>query len=205
MAATLLPPDTKVGEAAANVQAATYGERLKAVAAVYTRLLNSPATRKDFFILPMKTIIHTALLLSVGFSLVSCVGQTQLATPSGRPEVTVRPPVSKAQSAAIERMTTAGFALTNQTANSLTFERDMPPAQAAIFQMGVGNAYHSQPKAVIRFTFVSAASGKVRIFGTVHAFTQGPFGQVKTLDITNGKAAQELQGTLERIQQDIGQ
>lgn len=133
---------------------------------------------------------------------VSCLGS--LPTPSGRPEVNVRPPVSKAQSVAIEKMTMDGFALTNQTQNSLTFERDLPPAQAAIFLMGVGNSYHSQPKAVIRLTFVSTG-GKIRIFGTVHALTQGPFGQVKTLDMTGGKAAQELQAALESIKRRIGQ
>lgn len=39
--------ERKVGEAAANVQVAAYGKRLKAVAADYWQLINSPSTRKD--------------------------------------------------------------------------------------------------------------------------------------------------------------
>ena len=47
--------DRKAGEAAAHVQAVTYGKRLKAVAADYCQLLNSPSTWKETSRSPMKT------------------------------------------------------------------------------------------------------------------------------------------------------
>ena len=50
-------PTPKAGEAAAHVQAISHGGWLKAVAADFWQLLNSPSTRKDAFlcILPPDT------------------------------------------------------------------------------------------------------------------------------------------------------
>lgn len=151
----------------------------------------------------MKTYLKSAFALACCIALQACV-QPGLSTPSGKPEVTVRPPLARAQNAAIATMTADGFALVNQTSNSLVFERDLPPAQAALLLVGVGNSYHSQPKAVIRLTFVPAG-GPIKIYGMVNAVTQGPFGQVKSLNMTGGKAAQELQATLETVKRRIGQ
>ena len=75
----------------------------------------------------MKTITKIGVSLFACLSIASCVNQP-LPTVSGRPEVIVRPPISKAQGMAIEVMTLDGFMLASQTLNSLTFERDLPPA-----------------------------------------------------------------------------
>ena len=116
----------------------------------------------------------------------------------------MRAPLTRSQNAAIEAMTSDGFSLTSQSSNALVFERDLPPAQSAVLLMGVGNSYYSQPKAVIRLTFIPM-QGLTKITGNVQASTQGPFGQVKNVDITRGRAAQELQGTLETIKRRLGQ
>lgn len=150
----------------------------------------------------MKSIFSKIALFAVFISLVSCAMQG-LSTPSGRPEVTVRPPIKRAQNTAIETFSADGFALTSQTVNALVFERDLPPGQSALLLAGVGNSYHSQPKAVIRLTFAPIGDS-VKIYGTVHAVTQGPFGQVKSLDITQGRSAQDLQNTLLSIQSRVG-
>ena len=43
-------PTQKAGEAAAHVQAVSYGGRPKAVAVDFVRLYHSPSTRKDAFL-----------------------------------------------------------------------------------------------------------------------------------------------------------
>ena len=62
-----------VGEAAAHVQAATFGERLKAVAAVSRRLLNSPSTLEDVFhSFPMKAILRFVAASALSLFASSC-------------------------------------------------------------------------------------------------------------------------------------
>lgn len=150
----------------------------------------------------MKTSAIRPLLVAACIGLSACANQS-LRTPSGRPEVAVRAALSRSQNAAIETMTADGFALVSQSSNSLVFERDLPPAQSAVLLMGVGNSYYSQPKAIIRLTFIPTG-GLTKISGSVQASTQGPFGQVKNMDMTGGRAAQELQGTLETIKRRLG-
>jgi len=145
----------------------------------------------------MKTFLQKTLLFALCVGLSACATQP-LGTPSGRPEVAVRSSLSRTQNSAIEVLSSQGFSLISQSSNTLVFERDLPPAQSAILLMGVGNSYYSQPKAGIRLTFVSI-QGLTRVSGRVEATTQGPFGQIKNMDITGGKSAQKLQATLETI------
>ncbi len=152
----------------------------------------------------MKFNAKKAVLLCLCGILISCAANQRLATPSGRPEVTVNATVSRAQNVTIDVMASNGYALTSQTSNALVFEKEMPPDQAMVFLIGVGNPYSSQPKSIVRFVFTSSG-GQVRIYGTVQASTQGPFGQTTNLDITSGKSAQALQTSLEALKQRIGQ
>lgn len=151
----------------------------------------------------MKTIVHQIALFSASFFLLSCATQ-RLATVSGRPEVTVKPPISRAQGIAIETMMADGFTVAGETSSTLVFEKDLPQTQSAIMLAGVGSPYHSQPKAVVRYVFVEQGDS-VKILGTVQASTQGPFGQVRIMDITSGRSALQLQGSLERIKQRVEQ
>lgn len=145
----------------------------------------------------MKYIVQTAAIFCAALALFSCAVQKP-ATPSGRPEITISTSLKKAQAVVIDTMASNGFALTNQTSNSLTFEQDLPPDQAALFLVGMGNSHYSHPKSVTRFIFVPSG-GQVRIFGTSQASAQGPFGQVKSLDLTGGKSGMQLQTLLEII------
>ena len=152
----------------------------------------------------MRFNAQKSVLLCLCGILFSCAATQPLATPSGRPEVTVSATVSRAQNVTIDVMASNGYALTSQTSNALVFEKEMPPDQAMLFLIGVGNSYSSQPKSIVRFIFTSSG-GQVRIFGSIQASTQGPFGQTTNLDITNGKSAQALQTSLEALKQRIGQ
>ena len=151
----------------------------------------------------MKIIHNRAILFVASFCLFSCA-VPPLATPSGRPEVQVGFPVSRPRDVAIDAFTAEGFVLTNESLHSLEFQKDLPPAQSVIMLAGVGNSYHSQPKAVIRLTFTSVGN-KIRIIGQVHAATQGPFGQIKTVDMTSGNSARQLQSTLEAVKHRLSQ
>jgi hypothetical protein len=150
----------------------------------------------------MKTFLPKTLLFTLCVGLSACAIQP-LSTPSGRPEVAVRSSLSRTQNSAIEVLSSQGFSLISQSQNTLVFERYLPPAQSAVLLMGVGNSYHSQPKAVIKLTFVTV-QGMTKVSGRVEATTQGPFGQIKSMDITGGKSAQELQATLETIKRRNG-
>ena len=138
----------------------------------------------------------------ITFSILSSCGDYSIATPSGRPEVVVSPPIGRAKSIAIQAMTESGYTLTDQTSNMLTFERSMEPGEAAIYLMAVGNAYHATPAVTLRLSFVQLG-GEVKIYGAVRASTQGPFGQARNTDLTRGKSGQQLQQGLERIKNRI--
>jgi hypothetical protein len=142
-------------------------------------------------------------LLGAVACLHSCA-PTALPTRSGRPEVVVRPPAARAKAVAIDTMIATGHVLTNQSENILTFERDMPPAQSMLYLAAVGNSYYSQPKGIVRLTFVPAANG-VKIYANAQVATQGPFGQMKTVDMSTGKAGQDIQALLESIKRRVGQ
>ncbi|MCW1885999.1 hypothetical protein OKA04_14770 [Luteolibacter flavescens] len=106
--------------------------------------------------------------------------------------------MSKAKSIAIQTMAEHGYNLIDQSSNMLTFERQMPPGDAALYLMAVGNSYHSTPSVTLRLSFVQLG-GEVKIYGTVGASTQGPFGQIRSNDLTRGKSGQQLQEGLELI------
>ncbi|MEI6177142.1 MAG: hypothetical protein WCS43_09640 [Verrucomicrobiota bacterium] len=136
-------------------------------------------------------------------SLALCSCQTiSINTPSGRPEVTAKSSISRAKTTAIHMMASAGYSLASQSENTLTFECQMPPGDAALYLIAVGNSYYSQPVWTTRFTFVPVGN-EVKIYGTVKASAQGPFGQIQSTDLTTGKAGQQLQQLLEEIRRRV--
>lgn len=143
-----------------------------------------------------------SLLLGTAFWFTSCATYP-VGTPSGRPEVVVHSSLERAKTVAIETMSN-GYSLVSQSPNIMTFEAPLPPAQSAVFLLAVGNSYYSDPKAVIRLTFLQNGSS-VKILGNVQAITQGPYGQTKSMDLTDGKGGQQVQQVLLSIQRRLGQ
>jgi hypothetical protein len=142
-------------------------------------------------------------LLILTASLAFCSCQTiRIDTPSGRPEVAVKPPMSRAKATAIETMVGAGLSLTGQSENTLTFESPMSPGEATVYLLAVGNASYSQPVVTTRLTFVPVGS-EIKIYGTVQGSAQGPFGQTQSTDFTSGKGGQQLQQALEVIRKKV--
>lgn len=127
----------------------------------------------------------------------SCASQ-RLNTPSGRPEVSISASKAKVKSTTISTLSEIGYSLTSESPSLLVFQKQMEPAQSTLFLIGVGNSYYSQPMAVTRMTLVQASS-QVKLLASYGGTAQGPFGQVKNMDLTSGRAAQDIQGVLETI------
>jgi len=121
---------------------------------------------------------------------------TKLATPSGRPEVTISASRNQVKSVLTETFLSAGFELRSESDASMLFVRPMDSGDAVLYQSLLGNSYSSHPEWEARVALADTAGG-VHVFASASTVMQNAFGRVDRNDMTSGKSGPQLQAILD--------
>lgn len=145
-----------------------------------------------------------AVLSAVAVLLSSCAAPQPLATPTGRPEVTI----ATGNTAAVKgRIITvcaqSGYMLVNESPSMLVFSRRMDLNQATLYTVAMGNAYSSYPMVIARFSLTNSGGGNTRVFAALTTSMQNAFGQESGMDMSLSKEGHALQAVLELIKSEF--
>ena len=144
------------------------------------------------------------LLLGITMlSVVGCANLAPVATPTGKPEVTINTTnTSRIKGALVSTLGENGYGLTQDTPYSLIFGKQLEGSGAVLYQVALGNAYSSPPQMNMAFTFAPAGQA-TRVFAHINISMQGVLGQNQGTNMDTGKAAHEVQAMLEQIKANV--
>ena len=137
------------------------------------------------------------------FLLSGCAALPPIATPSGRPEVTIATKNSQAvKSRIIAVCAQCGYTMTAESPSMLVFNKQMSLNQAMIYTIALGNVHSSHPIEIVRFTITPVGSA-TRVYATINTSMQNGFGQTNDMDMSKGKAGRSLHNVLQIIKDEF--
>ena len=96
----------------------------------------------------------------VSVAALACAGPERIAiTRSGRPEIMIRARPEAVMSALVVRAAERGWAIEEQSLNTLTISHEMSGMSSVFMQMAIGNSYSTTPRGEIRYIVTPAAEG----------------------------------------------
>jgi len=134
----------------------------------------------------------------VAFTLSACATPPplMLQTPSGRPEATFDKTTTPAVLGKLVGVClNRGAVIVNQTDNQLVCQRDLPPGDAILAQLLIGNSYSTTPINKIRFN-AAQIGPDVRVQAYQWIETQMAFGQMQTVEMNSNEQFNSVESLL---------
>jgi hypothetical protein len=151
----------------------------------------------------MNLATNVLLTSTISAIVVGCANLAPVATPSGKPEVTIASKnVSRIKSDLVSKVSADGYSVVQDTTYSLVVSKQMEGSGAVLYQAALGNVNSSQPQMNISFT-IAPTDDTTHVFAHLNIGMQGAFGQNQGTNLDNGKAAHQVQSLLEQVKADI--
>jgi hypothetical protein len=152
-----------------------------------------------------KQMLRSILVVTILAAFCGCANMQPVATPTGKPEVTIGTTnTSSIKSALVSDLAANGYRLSQDTAYSMVFTRPLEGGSALLYQAALGNSYSSTPQMNISFSF-APQSGATRVFARIYTTMQNAFGRVDQTNMDRGRAAHDVQAMLERVKSRFGE
>jgi membrane-associated protease RseP (regulator of RpoE activity) len=151
---------------------------------------------KSIFICSAITIV-TILIFE------SCTVTQPLATPSGKPDVTINTTDrGKIKSAIINRFMSGGYQMVSESDYGVVFSRQWNNFNGILYQSLLGNSYSSTPNVIIRIN-MATLDGATRVLLQPSVSMQNAFGREDINELTNRDLLTQFQQLLQEIKNEV--
>jgi hypothetical protein len=147
----------------------------------------------------MRILFALAALVCLSGCVTDAASSYAPATPSGKPEVTIRAPLPQIKSAIISRAMNRGYSVTRDTDYLLQVEK---PSDNMAAQILLGSRYDSTPNERYVFTF-APGKDEVRVVAATMFVTNPGSAFEQLTPITTGKGIQQTQVSLDEIKSQL--
>jgi hypothetical protein len=150
------------------------------------------------------TLGKTTLIIIVIISGAGCTTLPPLATPSGKPEITI-PAENKneAVNLLINSMLSTRYSIESQTEHAITFSRPLKGWEASATLIGIGNSYSTNPTRHAQFSVITIGDTCRIILSRYWATCENMGGRTGSMEVTNRQFFHDFQRDLNTIKKDI--
>ena len=149
----------------------------------------------------MYSVFISAILM--GLLLTGCATTQRLATPSGRPEVTINTvDRGKIKSVIINKYMNTGWSIVSESDYSIIFSKPMEGLGSVAYQALLGNSYSSTPQLNVRINMATTGTS-TRVIAQGIIKMQNAFGREDVTNVTDGKVGVKLQKVLQSIKAQV--